>query len=137
MTTTRWRSGDLGRQVAGHQDGPTLTPEVAQEGSQPPYALGVQPVGRFVQDQDLGVAEQGGGQAQALAHADREAAHPPVGGGGELDLVEHGIDPGWIDAAGRSAHPKVVAVRPGWASAASRATPTWWEGLGSCGRGGR
>jgi len=57
-------------------------------------ALGVEAVGRLVQDQHLGVAEQGGGQAETLAHAEREPADPPAGGVGQADLAQDRIGPG-------------------------------------------
>jgi hypothetical protein len=47
----------------------------------------VEPVGRFVTDQDLGVAEQGCGEGEPLAHPEGEAAHPLVPDLGELERV--------------------------------------------------
>ena len=48
----------------------------------------VEPVGRFVQDQQAGPGEQGGGQAETLTHAEGESLHPVVGQIGEPDLVQ-------------------------------------------------
>ena len=104
--------GDLGQDMAGDQHGAALVGQLAQEPAQPVDAFGVQAVGRLVQDQHLGVAEQGGGQAQALAHAQREATDPPAGRLG----------------------------RPTWArtsSARAGAGRRRWRPAGGCGRCGR
>ena len=68
--------------------GPALGGEVAHELAHPQHALGVEPVDRLVEDQRRRVAEQGGGDAEPLAHAEREAADALAGDGleaGELD----------------------------------------------------
>jgi hypothetical protein len=70
---------------------------------------GVQPVAGFVQDQHLGVAEQGSGQAQALTHAEREAADPPAGRLGEADLVEDLVGAVEGQTGGGGDDPQVVA----------------------------
>ena len=55
-------------------------------------ALGVEPVDRFVEDEDRGVAEQRRGDAQPLLHAEREGPDRSLGDGihaGELqDLAD-------------------------------------------------
>ena len=56
------------------QDGLALGAEVAQEAAQPADALGVEAVGRLVEDEHLRVAEHSGGQAEPLAHAHRVPA---------------------------------------------------------------
>ena len=53
----------------------------------------VEAVGRFVEHQQPGLGEQGGGEPEALTHAEGEAADPVVGDVGEPDLVEHVVDP--------------------------------------------
>ena len=59
---------DLGQQVAGDQHGAALlVGQVPQEAAQPLDALGVQAVGRLVEHQDRGVAEQRGRPAPAAA----------------------------------------------------------------------
>ena len=73
---------------------PPSSAKRAQELPQPVDALGVEAVGRLVEDQHLGVAEQGAGQAEALAHPEREALDPAVAGVAEADLVEHLVDAG-------------------------------------------
>jgi hypothetical protein len=44
--------------------------EVPQQGPHPADALGVEAVERLVEDDRAGVAQQGGGDAEALAHAE-------------------------------------------------------------------
>ena len=60
----------LAHQVAGHEDGAALAGEVAQEAAHPGDALGVHAVERLVHHQYRGVAEQRGGDAEALPHAE-------------------------------------------------------------------
>ncbi len=79
--------GELGDQVAGHEHRAALVGEAAQRGAQPADAVGVESVGRLVEQQHLGFAEQGAGEGEALAHAEREAAGALVGGAGEADLA--------------------------------------------------
>ncbi len=99
---------DLGEQVAGDEDRFALTGEVAQEAAQPPDALGVQAVGRFVEQQHVGVAEQGGGQAEALAHPHGIAPGAFAGGGRDADLLEQLVGPSIRYAARGREHPEVV-----------------------------
>ncbi len=54
-----------------------------------PAQRGVQSAGRFVQKQQLRLAEQRLGEAQALAHALGVGAHPAVGGLVQPDLLEY------------------------------------------------
>jgi hypothetical protein len=74
--------GQLVRQVGGDGHRPALGGQVPQQGPQqvtdPADPLGVQAVDRLVEDDRGGVAEQGGGDAQALAQAEREATGPPA-----------------------------------------------------------
>lgn len=79
---------------------------------QPPHALGVEPIGGLVEDQDLGIAEQGGGQGQAQAHPRGEAAHPSIGCMGELDELEDGVHPTWVDPSRHRPDPEMVAGGP-------------------------
>ena len=59
---------DLGQQVRGEQHGAAAVGEVAQQSPHPAHPLGIEAVGGLVEDQDLGVAEQRVGEAEALAH---------------------------------------------------------------------
>ena len=85
--------GDLGEQVAGHDDGASGVGLAAQEGPQPVHALGVEAVGGLVEDEHRRLAEEGGGQAEALAHAEREAADTAVGVLGHGHLGQRLVDP--------------------------------------------
>ena len=87
------RVGDLGQDMAGYQDGAALGGQAAQQVTQPANPLRVEAVGRLVQDQQIGIGEQRGGQAEALAHTEREPADPAVGRVGEFDELEHVVDP--------------------------------------------
>ena len=76
---------------------------------QPADAVGVESVGRLVEQQDLRVAEQRAGEGQALPHAEGEPAGALVGGRLETDLDQHLVDPASWDAAHGGHGPEVVA----------------------------
>ena len=78
----------LAHQVAGDQHRPSLVGEVAQQLPHPADALRVQAVHRLVEQQDVGVAEQRGGDAEPLPHAQGEPAHPVVGHRLEADHLD-------------------------------------------------
>ncbi len=69
----------LVHQVAGDQYRPALGREHLHQCPDPQHALGIQPVDRLVKQQRPRVAEQRGGDAEALPHAEREPADPPAG----------------------------------------------------------
>jgi hypothetical protein len=101
--------GDLGEDVAGNEDGPSLAGQAAQQGPQPVDAFGVEAVGGFVEDEDLRVAHQRGGESEPLAHPEGELPDPAIGRAGEVDDVEHLVDsPGW-GAADEGDDAEVVA----------------------------
>jgi hypothetical protein len=81
--------GGLGQQVAGHQYGPSLVGQLAEQVAHPADPVGVKAFERLVQDQHGWVAEQGGGQGQPLAHAQGKGADPAAGGLGQADQVQH------------------------------------------------
>ena len=85
--------GDLAEHVAGHHDRAAFPGQAAQQPPQPGDAGRVEAVGRLVKQQHLRVAQQGGGQAQALPHAQGELADPPPRGRGQVDLAEHLVHP--------------------------------------------
>lgn len=68
------------------------------------FAGRVEAVGRFVEHEQPGLGEQGGGEPEPLTHAEGEAAGLVVGDIGEPDLVEHVVD---------SRCPRVVASQSG------------------------
>ena len=54
--------------------------------------LGVEVAGRLVGEDQLGVADQGAGDGDALLLAARELARPVLGAVGDADLVHHRVD---------------------------------------------
>ena len=99
--------------------------EVAQEAAQPADALGVQAVRGLVEDEHLRVAEQGGGQAEALAHAHAVLTGALAGGRRDAGELEQLVDPAsGIEPASASTRRWSRPLRPGWKFVASRAAPT-------------
>jgi hypothetical protein len=85
---------DLVQQVRGQQDGCAAVGVAAQQVAHPADAGRVQAVGRLVEDEDLRVPHQGGGDAEPLPHAQGVVTHPAAGfGGRQADGVEHLLDP--------------------------------------------
>jgi hypothetical protein len=82
------RLGDLGQQVARQHHRAAGVGLAAEEVPQPVDALGVEAVGGFVEDEHGRLPEEGGGQAQALAHAEGEATDPAVGVLGHADPLQ-------------------------------------------------
>ena len=117
--------GDLGQQMAGDEHGASRRGVGAQEVAQPVDAFGVEAVGGLVQDEDVGVAEEGGGEPEPLPHAQREAADAPTGGAGHSPTSARTSSTRW------SARPAVAARtrrwsrarRPGWKLVASSTAP--------------
>ena len=103
--------------MAGDEDGPARRCQASQQQADPPDAVGVEPVGRLVEDQHARIAEQRGGDAEALAHAEGELARPLAGGRLEPDHRDHLIDAAAGDVVGLGQHPQ---VRPGRASRMDR-----------------
>jgi len=78
--------------VRGKEDGASLAGEKAHQVADPDDPLRVKSVDGFVEDQGVRVAEQRGGDAKALAHAEGEATDPLLGDGlepGHLDDLLH------------------------------------------------
>ena len=69
----------LAHQVAGDQDGAAVGGQLPEEPADPVDALRVQAVDRLVEHQHRRVAEQRGGDAEPLLHAERETADPAPG----------------------------------------------------------
>src|SRR5690606_19264049 len=89
----------LAHEVAGEEDGAAFGGEALEEAADPADAFGVEAVDRLIEDEGFGVAEEGGGDAKALVHAEREAADPAVGYIAQANEVEHFIDSAIGDAA--------------------------------------
>ena len=104
----------LGEQVAGDEHRAALVVgQVPEEPAQPLDALGVQAVGRLVEHEDGGVAEQCRREREPLAHAEGVAARPAVAGVGEPDLDERLVGAAQRQARGAAVHAQVVAAGPG------------------------
>jgi hypothetical protein len=101
--------GDLGQDVARDQDGAPLVGQAAQQGAEPVDAFRVEAVGGLVEDEDLRVAHQRGGQGQPLAHAEGELADPAIGGPAQVDDVEHLTDPVRLRISHQRCDAEVVA----------------------------
>ena len=115
----------LGQQVGRDEHRAALAGEVAHEVAQPGDALGIEPVGRLVEDEDVGVPDEGGGQLQALAHAHGEATDLALGVAGQADepSTSSARASGWPPA--RAAIRRCVrARRAGWKLVASSTAPT-------------
>ena len=123
---------DLGQQVARHEHGAAAR----RRRSAGSGAASGRPRGRGRWPARRGsaprVAEQRAGQAEALAHPEREALHPPVAGVGEADLLEHLVDARRREpAAAASTRRWSRARRPGWKQVDSSTAPTWRNGSAS------
>jgi hypothetical protein len=85
---------DLVEEVGGQEHRGTSVRVPAEEVAHPPDARGVETVGGLVQDEDVGVAEQGVGDPEALPHSEGVVPHPPAClVGSEADELEHLVDP--------------------------------------------
>jgi hypothetical protein len=104
----------LVHQVAGDQDGSALGGEALHQVPDPQDALGIEPVDRLVQQQDLRVAEHGHGHAEPLAHAERETAGPLVRHLLQAHQGQHLLDPARGNALGLGQEQQVVTGRTAW-----------------------
>src|SRR5215471_11489889 len=87
-------------QVAGHEDRAPLGGERLHEVADPQDPLGVQAVDRLVEHEDGRVAEQRRGDAEPLAHTEREPLGALLGYVGEAHEVKHLADPRAGNAVG-------------------------------------
>ena len=104
--------GHLGQQVRGDQHRAALPGQVAHEVTQPGDPLRVEPVGWLVEDEDVGVADERGGQLQALAHAHGEATDLALGVARQADQLEHLVGARLVVAAGPRRHAQVGPGAP-------------------------
>ena len=102
------RQRDLAHQVRGDEHRAALGGKLLQQVADPADALRVEAVGRLVQDQRGGIAQQRGGDAEPLAHAQREPADPLAGDGLEADQPDHLVDAIAADAMGLGLRQQVV-----------------------------
>ncbi len=101
--------GHLREQVGGDEHGAALAGQVTHEVAQPGDPLRVEPVGRLVEDEDVGIADEGGGQLQALAHAHGEAADLAFGVTREAHQPEHLVGALLVVTTGTGGHAQVGA----------------------------
>ena len=86
------RDGDLAHQVRRQEDGAPAGRQALEEVADPEDPLGVEPVGRLVEDHHRRVAEQRRGDPEPLPHAQREAADPLAGHVVEAHERDHLVD---------------------------------------------
>ena len=85
--------GEVVHPVAGEDDRGAARGQPGQDAVDVTGAGRVEAVGRLVEDQQPRARQQRGGQPEALAHPEREAADAVVGDVGQADLVERAGDP--------------------------------------------
>ena len=93
--TTRWSAVSASSLIRWLET-KTVRPcrrQPAQQAADPVDALGVEAVDRFVEHEDRCVAEQRRGDAEALLHAEREAARSAPRRVARADQFEHLVDP--------------------------------------------
>jgi signal transduction histidine kinase len=72
------------------------------------HALGVEAIGRLIEDEHFGLPQEGGSQTEALAHTELETLHTTIADFGEADLVEHLVGAGDREAGCSAQDAKVV-----------------------------
>ncbi|EPJ35721.1 putative Bacitracin transport ATP-binding protein BcrA [Streptomyces afghaniensis 772] len=102
----------LAHQMGGDEDRTALRGECLHQVAHPEDALGVEAVDRLVEQQHLRVAEQRGGDAQPLSHAEGEALGPLPGHVLEAHDPEHLVHPFGRDARQLGQAQQVVAGGP-------------------------
>src|SRR6478736_4182300 len=84
---------DLGQQVGGQHHSDAGGRKLGDQRADLAGALRVEPVGRFVQDQQLTGLQQRSGKAQPLPHAEGVVAVALAGRSGQADPLQRGCDP--------------------------------------------
>ena len=79
---------DFVEQVAAEDDGTAFRGEFGDEGADFAGALRVEAVGRLIEDDEFGVVEDSGGDAEPLLHAERVVLEAAVGGFDEVDAFQ-------------------------------------------------
>src|SRR5439155_9298867 len=79
---------ELGQDVAGEEDGHALGAEPADELADLAHLLGVEADGGLVEDEELGLVEEGLREGETLTHAGRVGAHFAVDRGAEAGDLE-------------------------------------------------
>ena len=101
----------LREHMAGDEDRLTLRSEAPQELAEPMHAFGIQTVGRLVEDQKLGIAEQRGGEPEALPHSKGVAPDPSSSGPLKLYERQNLLDATRRQVCGVCQHQQVIAAR--------------------------
>jgi hypothetical protein len=96
--------------VAGDEHGPALGRERSHEAAEPGDAVGVEPVGRLIEDQHGWVAQKSGGDPKPLPHPERESAHTAPTDVGHPDQLEDLVDTAARNAV-RACEPEEVVGR--------------------------
>ena len=105
------RYGHLAHEVGGDQHGAALPSQITHELSYPPHAVRIESVHRFIEEEDLRIAQQCGGDSEALAHSERESLEPLIchlRDAGELEHIVHSLV---RDTVGARNHPELLARR--------------------------
>ena len=101
---------DLVEQVRREHDCPALVDEPPNHHPELLDAGRVEAVRRLVEDQQLGVAEEGAGDTQPLAHTERVGLDAIVGAVEKADAIEGALDPAVRGRFARRGHdPEVLA----------------------------
>src|SRR5450631_4951427 len=90
------------------EHGPTFGRECPEEPAHPVNAVWVESVDRLVEDERGGIAKEGGGDAQALAHAERELANALLGHVLQADELDQLIDARPRDSLGLRLSEEVI-----------------------------
>src|SRR5262245_55063064 len=89
---------ELAHQMARDEHRSAFSGERAERLAHPADPLGVEADRRLVQYEDRRIAEQRGGDPQALAHAEREGSHASSRDTREPDQAQHVVRPAAVDA---------------------------------------
>ena len=95
--------------MGGDEDGAALAGQAAAGLSHPLDALGIQAVDGLVEQKHAGVAQESGGDAQALAHAQGEALDTLLGHRGQAGDLQDLVDSLGGDAVGGGQLTQVAA----------------------------
>jgi hypothetical protein len=96
--------------MAGYQRGVPLGGQGAQEAAHPDDAFGIHAVEGLVQDQHRRVAQQRGGDAEPLPHAERVTAGPAANDRRQAGLRGYRVHPGGGQALRAGQPEQVVAA---------------------------
>ena len=96
-------------QVSRDEHRPALVHELADEVSELGHAGRIEPICRLVEDQQFGIAEQGAGKPESLAHAERVVAHSVICAIEQSAAVQARVDPRGVVATRSGGQLEVLA----------------------------